>query len=88
MDFGKALQALKQGQRVHREGWNGSNMFLFLVAGSEFKVNREPLLSIMGEGVVVRYHAHIDMKTAQGLVVPWNASQTDMLAEDWQLVEL
>lgn len=87
MPFGLAVEALKQGCRVAREGWNGKGMFLFLVQGSTFRVNREPLLSILGEGVEVQYHAHIDMKTAQGYVVPWLASQADMLAEDWYLVE-
>lgn len=83
MNFGKALEALKEGRRVAREGWNGKAMFLFLVAGSNFVVNREPLLSIMGEGATVTYRPHIDMKDAEGKVVPWLASQTDMLAEDW-----
>lgn len=85
MDFGEALAHLKAGGRVAREGWNGKGMFLFLVPGSTFEVNREPLLSIMGAGTKVNYHAHIDMKTAQGTVVPWLASQTDVLAEDWAL---
>lgn len=88
MNFGQAIEALKAGKRVSRAGWNGKGMFLFLVPGSQFKVNREPLLSIMGEGVVVDYHAHVDMKTAQGYVVPWLSSQADMLAEDWQEVAL
>lgn len=83
MDFGQALVALKEGRRVARAGWNGKGMFLFLVAGSNFVVNREPLLSIMGEGALVTYRPHIDMKDAEGKVVPWLASQTDMLAEDW-----
>lgn len=86
LTFGSALAALKAGKRVARAGWNGKGMFLFLVGGSTFTVNREPLLSIMGEGVQVQYHAHIDMKTAQGYVVPWLASQADMLAEDWVLI--
>lgn len=86
-DFGLAICALKEGKRVAREGWNGKGMFLLLVPGSRFTVNREPLMSIMGEGTVVDYHAHIDMKTAQGYVVPWLASQADMLADDWMLVE-
>lgn len=85
-DFGLAIHALKSGERVRRTGWNGKGMFLFLVPGSQFKVNREPLLSIMGEGAVVDYHAHIDMKTAQGYVIPWLASQADMLAMDWEIV--
>lgn len=82
-DFGAALQFLKRGMRVARQGWNGKGMFLFLVPGSTFKVSRPPLLGIYPEGTEVRYHAHIDMKTAQGDVVPWLASQTDVLAEDW-----
>lgn len=88
MNFSKALEAIKDGKRVFREGWNGKGMFLFLVPGSQFKVNREPLLSIMGEGAIVDYHAHIDMKTAQGYIVPWLASQADLLADDWQIVPL
>lgn len=83
MDFGDAIRAMKAGKRVAREGWNGKGMFLFLVGGSTFTVNREPLMSIMGEGTQVQYHAHIDMKTAQGYIVPWLASQADMLSEDW-----
>lgn len=87
MNFGQAIEALKEGKRVAREGWNGKGMFLFLVAGSNFVVNREPLLSIMGEGTMVTYRPHIDMKDAEGKVVPWLASQTDMLAEDWAEVQ-
>lgn len=83
MNFGRALEMLKEGKRVSRSGWNGKDMFLFLVPGSTFKVSRPPLLGIYSEGTEIRYHAHIDMKTAQGDVVPWLASQTDVLAEDW-----
>jgi Protein of unknown function (DUF2829) len=86
MDFGDAIRALKDGKKVAREGWNGKGMFLFLVAGSTFKVNRAPLLGIYPEGTEVNYHPHIDMKTAQGYVVPWLASQADMLSEDWVVV--
>lgn len=85
MNFGEALAALKEGKRVSRSGWNGKGMFLFLVPGSTFKVNRAPLLGIYPAGTEVNYHAHIDMKTADGTVVPWLASQTDVLAEDWEV---
>ena len=88
MNFGNAIEALKEGKRVARAGWNGKGMFLFLVPGSNFIVNREPLLSIMGEGAQITYRPHIDMKDAEGKVVPWLPSQTDMLAEDWQIVEV
>lgn len=87
MSFGHALAALKAGDKVCRAGWNGKGMFLFLVAGSTFKVNRPPLMGIYPEGTEINYHAHIDMKTADNQVVPWLASQTDMLADDWMIVE-
>jgi hypothetical protein len=86
MNFGQAIEHLKDGRKVARSGWNGKEMFLFLVPGSTFKVNRAPLLGIYEEGTEVEYHAHIDMKTAQGYVVPWLASQSDMLSDDWVLV--
>lgn len=87
MDFSQALLALKRGAKVARVGWNGRDMFLFLVPGSTFEVNRPPLLGIYPEGTVINYHPHIDMKTAQGYVVPWLASQADLLATDWVLVD-
>lgn len=86
LSFSHALDLIKAGKRVARAGWNGKGMFVFLVPGSTFKVSREPLLSILGEGTEVSYHGHIDMKTANGQIVPWLASQTDVLAEDWELV--
>lgn len=86
-DFGQAIAELKQGKKVCRAGWNGKGMFLFLVQGSTFKVNRAPLLGIYPEGTEINYCPHIDMKTADNKIVPWLASQTDVLAEDWQIVE-
>ena len=86
MDFSNALKALKLGEKVSRSGWNGKGMFLYLVPGSDFKVNRPPLLGIYDEGTGIEYRAHIDMKTADGSCVPWVASQTDLLADDWEIV--
>ncbi len=87
MTFSAALQSIKDGKRVAREGWNGKGMFLFLVPGSTFQVNRPPLLGIYPEGTTIDYHAHIDMKTAHGYVVPWLASQSDLLSDDWVEVD-
>ena len=87
MDFSIALKHVKEGNKVARSGWNGKDMFIFLVPGSTFEVNRPPLLGIYQEGTHINYHAHIDMKTADGMVVPWLASQTDILAEDWEVIE-
>lgn len=86
MNFGEALALVKIGQKVSREGWNGKGMFIFLVPGSTFEVNRAPLLGIYPAGTVINYHGHIDMKTADNMIVPWLASQTDILAEDWGYV--
>ena len=86
-NFSEALARLKLGEKVARKGWNGKGMFIFLVPGSTFKVNRPPLLGIYPEGTEINYHAHVDMKTADNKVVPWLASQTDMLADDWTVVE-
>lgn len=83
MDFSAALILLKEGRLVARRGWNGAGMFIFLVRGSTFRVNRAPLLGIFPEGTEINYHAHVDMRTAQGTIVPWLCSQTDLLADDW-----
>lgn len=88
MNFSEALYKIKNGNLVSRAGWNGKNMFVFLVAGSTFKVSRAPLLGIFEEGTEINYHAHIDMRTADGKIVPWLASQSDLLAEDWELTKL
>lgn len=87
LPFSLVLDQIKNhGARAARKGWNGKGMFIFLVPGSKFEVSREPLLSILGEGTKVDYHGHIDMKTANGQIVPWLASQTDLLADDWTFV--
>jgi hypothetical protein len=86
MNFGQALEALKAGKLVCRAGWNGKGMFLYFVAGSRFTVSRAPLLGIFPEGTEIDYQPHIDLRTADGKCAVWTASQTDVLAEDWQIV--
>lgn len=86
MNIGQALEVMEAGGKVARAGWNGKDMFLFLVPGSTFKVNRAPLLGIYPEGTEINYHAHIDMRTATGEIVPWLCSQSDLLAKDWEQV--
>jgi len=83
MNFSLALSHLKYGERLARRGWNGTGMFIFLVEGSTFTVNRAPLLGIFAEGTVVDYRPHIDMKTADGSICTWVASQSDLLETDW-----
>lgn len=85
MNFGLALEALKQGQAVERKGWNGRGMFLYHVAANSYPVSGNPNSAVKGlfKDDMVPYGAYIAMKTAQGNVVPWLASQTDVLADDW-----
>lgn len=71
LDFGAALHMLKRGCMVQRDGWNGKDMWL--------AVQRPDA----GSKMTLPY---IFMRTAQGDLVPWLASQTDMLAEDWVLL--
>lgn len=83
MSFSTALMLLKTGKCVARSGWNGKGMYLYLVEGSTFTEKRPPLDQFIPEGVAVSYRAHIDMKTVDGTLVPWVASQSDLLEDDW-----
>lgn len=79
MDFGKALTALKEGKKVSRSGWNGKAMFLVLFIPEHHNVEA-PLIHGAGKFPMKPF---ILMKTADNHFVPWLASQTDVLAEDW-----
>ena len=88
MNFGDAIKALKEGKRVARRGWNGKDMFLYLVRGRdvarEFTRNEASQHPIFDYTDVAHFKSHIDMRTADGSIcIGWLASQTDMLAEDW-----
>lgn len=86
MNFGQAVEALKQGKKVARKGWNGKGMFLYYVPSASYPPSTDIAKEAFG-GQDVPYGAYIAMKTAQGNVVPWLASQTDVLAEDWEVLE-
>lgn len=86
-NFEWALEALKQGKKVVRTGWNGKGMFVFLVAGSEFEVNRAPLDQFYPVGTKVTYRPHLDLKAVDGTIGVWTPSSTDLLSEDWEIVE-
>lgn len=75
MTFGQALEAVKQGQKVQRMGWNGKGMYIMLQP-----VELSPQQK-QGEWLKIR--SWIGMRTVDAEYVPWVASQTDLLAEDW-----
>lgn len=93
LTFGLALEALKQGKRVARAGWNGKNMFLFLLPGGTVptKAIHDPALRKVIEqqvdGDTFEGLPSIRMWTAdKKILTGWLASQTDMLSEDWMIV--
>lgn len=83
MTFGLAIEALKQGKRVARAGWNGKGMWLAMIQRASWQV--DPAVNGTGN-YSLNALPWIGMKTADEGFVPWLASQTDMLAEDWRLV--
>jgi hypothetical protein len=76
MNFGQAIEALKDEKRVCRSGWNGKGIWLSLIEAEEWTA----------KGISNRL-PWIGMKTADDGFVPWLASQTDMLSEDWQALD-
>lgn len=84
--FGTALDHLREGKRVGRREWKNARC-VFLVAGSEFEVNRAPLNQFYPEGTKVSYRPHIDMVGADGTIGTWSPSMVDVLALDWYIVE-
>tara|TARA_R110002020_G_scaffold71288_1_gene184310 strand:+ start:85 stop:351 length:267 start_codon:yes stop_codon:yes gene_type:complete len=88
MNFGQAIEELKSGSKVARSGWNGRGMWLILVPGSKgIRPTQNTPYSNAGITDKVDIEPHIDMLTAQGNMQPgWLASQTDMLADDWQVI--
>lgn len=93
ISFGDAINFLKEGKKVARKGWNGKGMFLVLCPGSEVPADHMRVKPVKKfykqEGVnSVVIAPHIDLKAADGTYVTgWLASQTDMLADDWFVVE-
>jgi hypothetical protein len=96
MDFGGAIKALKEGHKVARKGWNGKGMFLWLKPATEVKAEwcKDPLLKSLAEenggsiaalGTICMY-TH-DSTGRNAILTGWLASQSDMLLEDWLIVE-
>lgn len=78
MTFGIAIEAMKKGKKVARRGWNGKGMYIYMSEGQNIDINDK----------TVKFNPHIDMKAADdSIVIGWLASQTDILAEDWMIVE-
>jgi hypothetical protein len=80
MNFGEAIAALKQGERVAREGWNGRGIFIELQTPDKHSKMSHPYIFIDTTGLIS------DNEKAPRNLVPWLASQTDMLSDDWAII--
>ena len=81
MNFGLAIEAMKKGKRVARKGWNGKGIYLELQVPDKHSKMTLPYIYIATNGLIT------DNPHAPKGCVPWLASQTDMLADDWYIVE-
>ncbi len=79
MNIGEAIEEMRKGRRVSRRGWNGKDMFLMYVSDKGWTL-------LFGNTTDIKLAPFIVMKTADNRYVPWLASQTDILADDWFLV--
>ena len=90
MDFGAAVNALKDGKRISRDAWHG-NVFLFLVPGSTFEVTADRPLGKANPALIgqeVTYAPHIDIHCWDGSISVWAGPDTmSLLAEDWEVVD-
>lgn len=83
MDFGKAIQLLKEGKRVQRSGWNGKNQYIELASNISYKNANNEIINSEHDAIGNKAIAFVG---TSGVQMGWLASQADMLAEDWKIV--
>lgn len=84
-DFGKAIQYLKEGKRLQRQGWNGKKQYIELATNISYKNVNDEIINAEHQAIGNRAIAFVG---TSGVQLGWLASQADMLAEDWKLLEL
>lgn len=84
MNFGEALEAMKAGKKVQREGWNGKGQYIELATGISYKNAAGEIVNAEHEAIGNKAIAFVG---TSGVQMGWLASQADMLAEDWRVVE-
>lgn len=97
LNYGQALEAVKQGKRIARKGWDGKGMFVFQRPEDTLPDSVIPNVKSLPDNVKtflaeqmrpIKFLAYLCMWSATGEVVNgWLASQTDMLAEDWEILD-
>ena len=84
MDFGEAIKLLKSGKKVARKGWNGKSQYIQLATGISYKSADGEIVNCEHDTIGNKAIAFVG---TSGVQMGWLASQADMLAEDWVLVE-
>ena len=95
MRFGEAIEHARNGKKIARHGWNGKNMYVYMTPGRIIVLEKWKAMTPTAEatnaekkkGYIV-VNSHLDMMNAQGeRIIGWSASQTDMLIDDWYVIE-
>lgn len=84
MNFGEAIQLLKEGKRLQREGWNGKNQYIELATNISYKNSNSEIINVEHDAIGNNAIAFIG---TSGVQIGWLASQADMLAEDWRCID-
>lgn len=83
MDFGDAIKLLKQGKRLQREGWNGKNQYIELAGSISYVNSNGDVINVNHDAIGNNAIAFVG---TSGVQLGWLASQADMLADDWRIV--
>lgn len=84
MNFGEALESLKHGKRASRKGWNGKNQYIELASNISYVNSHDEVVNCEHEAIGNKAIAFVG---TSGVQMGWLASQADMLAEDWNVLD-
>ena len=84
MTFGEAIKAVRNGERIQREGWNGKNQYVELATGISYKNTAGEIVNVNHDAIGNQALAFVG---TSGVQLGWLASQADMLAEDWRILD-
>ena len=84
MNFGKAINLLKEGKKLRRKGWNGKNQYIELATNISYKNADGEIININHKTIGNKAIAFIG---TSGIQIGWLASQSDMLSDDWELID-
>lgn len=84
MNFGKAIEALREGKKVARDGWNGKNQYIELATNISYVNANGTVVNCEHDAIGNKAIAFVG---TSGVQMGWLASQADMLADDWHIVE-